>query len=230
MIRVPSSQIPGVCMNKTILVIDDDNVLRTALARGLRNEGFNVITADCVDQAGEIISRISVDALVLDRMMTGTDGLSFLKSIRANGNTTPVLMLTAMAGPENTIDGLSGGANDYLAKPFQMRELILRLNNIIKRRDENVSHIPSGLIMANDEFFVNVNGESQLLALSGEEKKLLYALTHPIGNIAPAAPMVAKRLRGKLNIVLSNLDIITIRGRGYKLVDVASANNRNDRL
>lgn len=217
-------------MNKTILVIDDDNVLRTALARGLRNEGFNVITADCADQAGEIISRISVDALVLDRMMTGTDGLSFLKSIRANGNTTPVLMLTAMAGPENTIDGLSGGANDYLAKPFQMRELILRLNNIIKHRDENVSHIPSGLIMANDEFFVNVNGESQLLALSGEEKKLLYALTHPIGNIAPAAPMVAKRLRGKLNIVLSNLDIITIRGRGYKLVDVASANNRNDRL
>lgn len=217
-------------MNKTILVIDDDNVLRTALARGLRNEGFNVITADCADQAGEIISRISVDALVLDRMMTGTDGLSFLKSIRANGNTTPVLMLTAMAGPENTIDGLAGGANDYLAKPFQMRELILRLNNIIKRRDENVSHIPSGLIMANDEFFVNVNGESQLLALSGEEKKLLYALTHPIGNIAPAAPMVAKRLRGKLNIVLSNLDIITIRGRGYKLVDVASANNRNDRL
>jgi hypothetical protein len=84
--------------------------------------------------------------------------------------------------------------------------------------------MPNGLTYVNDEFFININGISQLLALSGEEKKLLHALTHPVGNITPAAPMVAKRLRGKLNIVLSSLDIITIRGRGYKLIDT-TANN-----
>jgi two-component system phosphate regulon response regulator OmpR len=136
--------------NKTILVIDDDDILRTALARGLRNEGFNVLTADSAEQAQDILSRISVDALVLDRMMTGMDGLTLLKQLRSSGNTTPILMLTAMTGPENTIDGLASGANDYLAKPFQMRELVLRLNNIIKNQDTLATQMPNGLTFAND--------------------------------------------------------------------------------
>lgn len=210
--------------NKTVLIIDDDDILRGALGRGLRNEGFNVITANSAENAIDILKRISVDALVLDRMMTGMDGLTLLKQIRSNSDTTPVLMLTAMTGAENTIDGLSCGANDYLAKPFQMRELVLRLNNIIKRNDTPAAQMPDGLAFANDEFFITINGASQLLALSGEEKKLLHALTHPVGNITAAAPMVAKRLRGKLNVVLSNLDIITIRGRGYKLINTAANN------
>lgn len=210
--------------NTTILVIDDDEILRGALTRGLRNEGFNVLTAGSAESALEILERVSIDALVLDRMMTGMDGLTLLKKIRADGDTTPILMLTAMTGPENAIDGLAGGANDYLAKPFQMRELVLRLNNIIKNNNTAITQMPNGLTYVNDEFFININGISQLLALSGEEKKLLHALTHPVGNITPAAPMVAKRLRGKLNIVLSSLDIITIRGRGYKLIDT-TANN-----
>lgn len=213
--------------NKSILIIDDDDVLRGALARGLHGEKFNIITASSAEQGAEILSRIRVDAIVLDRMMTGMDGLTFLKQIRAHGNTTPVLMLTAMTGPENTIDGLSGGADDYLGKPFQIRELVLRLNNITKNRNIASPKMPDGLTLANDEFFITQNGTSHLLALSGEEKKLLNTLTHPMGNIAPASPMVAKRLRGKLNIVLSNLDIITIRGQGYKLIDT-TANNGNE--
>ena len=208
--------------NKNILIIDDDDVLRNALARGLRGEQFNVITANSAEHASEVLSRISVDAIVLDRMMTGMDGLTFLKQIRDHGNTTPVLMLTAMTGSENTIDGLSSGADDYLGKPFQIRELVLRLNNITKNRNIASPKMPDGLTLANDEFFITRNGTSHLLALSGEEKKLLNTLTHPTGNIAPASPMVAKRLRGKLNVVLSNLDIITIRGRGYKLIDTAT--------
>lgn len=214
-------------MNKTVLIIDDDDILRSALARGLRNEGFCAITAQSAEHADDVLKRISVDAIVLDRMMTGMDGLSFLQKIRKLGNLTPVIMLTAMTGAENTIDGLSSGANDYLAKPFQMRELILRLNNIIKNQPDTQNKLPTGLTFANDEFFVSANGTSNLLALSGEEKKLLSALTTPVGNIAPAAPMVAKRLRAKLNIVLSDLDIITIRGRGYKLIDTTD-NNRNE--
>lgn len=208
--------------NKTVLIIDDDDVLRGALARGLRNEQFNVITANSAESALDIMERISVDAIILDRMMTGMDGLSLLQKLRTDGNTTPILMLTAMTGAENTIDGLAGGADDYLSKPFQMRELILRLNNIMRNRGEVPATMPGGLTFANDEFFISHDGTSHLLALSGEEKRLLHTLTHPMGNIAPAAPMVAKRLRGKLNIVLSNLDIITIRGRGYKLVDTTT--------
>ena len=118
-------------MNKTILVVDDDTVLRNALAHGLRNEGFYVLAAESAENANEILAHISVDAIVLDRMMTGMDGLTFLQQLRTSGDTTPVIMLTAMSGADNAIAGLSNGANDYLAKPFQARELILRLNNII---------------------------------------------------------------------------------------------------
>ena len=218
-------------MNKTVLIIDDDDILRKALAHGLRNASFYVLTASSAENATDVLSRISVDALVLDRMMTGIDGLTFLQNLRQSGNTTPTIMLTALTGPENAIAGLMGGANDYLAKPFQIQELILRLKNII-RPDATVSDkMPSGLIYNDDEFFIS-NGKSapKLISLSGEEKKLLKLLTTPTGNIAPASPMVAKRLRNKLNLVLSDLDIITIRGQGYKLIDrSATTQNNGDR-
>lgn len=216
-------------MNRTVLIIDDDDVLRNTLARGLRNEGFNVITANDAESGTATLSRTSIDAIVLDRMMGGMDGLTFLKQMRTHGDTTPVIMLTAMTGPENTIDGLAGGANDYLAKPFQLRELVLRLNNIIKTTKSSNVRMPGGMIYTDNEFFIvdthAANQQPKLLALSGEEKKLLKKLTHPVGNIAPAAPMVAKRLRNKLNIVLSNIDIITVRGHGYKLIDISTPAN-----
>lgn len=207
-------------MNKTILIVDDDDILRKALTAGLRGEGFDVISSDSAENASDVLNRISVDAIILDRMMTGMDGLTFLQALRGAGNTTPVLMLTALSGPENAIAGLADGANDYLAKPFQVRELILRLNNIIRKTTTVGNKMPMGLAFTDNEFFISSNQNTpQLLALSGEEKKLLQHLTSPLGNIAPAAPMVAKRLRNKLNLVLSHLDIITIRGRGYKLID-----------
>ena len=208
-------------MTKNILVVDDDKMLRSALATGLRRADFNVITAQSADEAGKILERISVDAIVLDRMMDGMDGLSFLKQIRLNGNATPVIMLTALSGAENAIDGLSGGANDYMAKPFQLQELVLRLNNIIKssqkthQKDSN----SFGLVLADGEFFIKTDdGQNKLLSLSVEEKKLLEKLTTPVGNIVAATPMVAKRLRNKINGVLSDTDIITVRGMGYKLI------------
>lgn len=214
-------------MNRTILIIDDDDILRKTLAHGLRNETFEVLSANSAEEGEVLLSRMKVDAIVLDRMMTGQDGLSFLKDLRNQGNRTPVIMLTAMTGPENTIDGLSCGADDYLAKPFQLKELVLRLNNIIRKSITINSKLPEGLIFTEDEFFIKSenNSSPKLLALSGEEKKLLQNLTNPVGNIAAAAPMVAKRLRNKLNVVLSNIDIITIRGRGYKIIQNTTSDN-----
>ena len=209
-------------MKKTILIIDDDDILRNTLARGLRNDGYNILTAQSAETAAQIISRIAVDAIILDRMMIGQDGLSFLKEIRNNGDTTPVLMLTAMTGPENTIDGLSNGANDYLAKPFQIRELILRLNNIIAKGTTNIQTMPKSLTFVDNEFFIsdtNSPKEAKLLALSGEEKKLLRKLTSPIGNIVPASPMVAKRLRNKLNIVLDKY-LVADGAAGVIIIDI----------
>ncbi len=212
-------------MNKTVLVVDDDDMLRTALARGLRTNEFDVITAESAEKAGAILQRISVDAIVLDRMMAGMDGLTFLKGLRNSGNNTPTIVLTAMGGPENAVDGLSCGADDYLAKPFQLRELVLRINNITRHTINIAPKMPQGLVLSENEFFVKSHdGEMRILALSGEEKKLLKSLTCPVGNIVAAPPMVAKRLRNKINGVLSNLDIVTIRSRGYKLVCL---NNEN---
>ena len=204
-------------MTKHILVVDDDKVLRNSLAVGLRRADFKVITAQSAKEADEILSRIHVDAIVLDRMMDGMDGLTFLKQLRLSGNTTPVIMLTALSGAENAIDGLSGGANDYMAKPFQLQELILRLKNIAK--DAPKTNNSFGLIFADGEFFVKTDdGQNKLLSLSAEEKKLLQNLTNPIGNVVSATPMVAKRLRNKINGVLSDIDVITVRGMGYKIV------------
>ena len=209
-------------MTKTVLVIDDDEMLRQALSLGLKKSGFNVLCSESVENATEVLSRISVDAMVLDRMMNGMDGLTFLKNIRASGNQTPVIMLTAMSGPQNTIDGLTVGADDYMSKPFQLAELILRLNNITKNKPntEKSYKLPDGLHFVDGEFFIT-NGdksEKKLLALSNEEKKLLQNLTSPVGTTASGTPMVAKRLRNKINGVLSDIDIITVRGMGYKLI------------
>ena len=208
-------------MTKSILVIDDDDMLRKTLATGLRKAGFDVITAQSAEYATDILARIYVDAIVLDRMMEGLDGLSFLKELRSKGNNTPVIMLTALSGTENVIDGLSSGANDYMAKPFQLQELILRLNNIIKNTPDNTNKYADsvGLVFADNDFFaLNETGQKKLLSLSNEEKKLLQNLTNPVGNTVSATPMVVKRLRNKINSVLSDVDIVTVRGIGYKMI------------
>ncbi|MFQ6777809.1 MAG: response regulator transcription factor [Alphaproteobacteria bacterium] len=213
-------------MNKTVLVIDDDDDLRLTLAQGLRNNNFYAITAESAKEGKNILKKITVNAIILDRMMPEIDGLTFLQELRSSGNKTPVIMLTAMTGSDNTIDGLSGGADDYLGKPFKFQELLLRLNNIIERYNYNKNEqqlLPKGLVFSNGEFFVATpddNQQKRLLNLSGEEKKLLQNLVTPVGNIVPASPMVAKRLRIKLNNVLSNIDILTIRGLGYKIINL----------
>lgn len=207
-------------MTKSILIIDDDDMLRNTLATGLRKANFDVITAPSAEYANNLLTKISVDAIVLDRMMGGMDGLSFLKKLRSNKNNTPVIMLTALSGPENTIDGLSCGANDYMSKPFQLQELVLRLNNIIKNNDTATNSINSvGLTFSDGDFFVlDETNHKKPLSLSSEEKKLLEKLTNPVGNIVAATPMVAKRLRNKINSVLFDIDIITVRGMGYKII------------
>jgi len=201
-------------MNKIILIIDDDDMLRTSLAKGLRSNGFGVVTAESAESAGQILERISADAIVLDRMMVGMDGLSFLKKLRESGDRTPIIMLTALSGAENAIQGLSGGADDYLAKPFQLRELILRLQNLLKSANSERQNLPGGLAFSDNEFYI----DGKMLSLSGGEKDFLKFLTTPVGNVAPAAPMVAKRLREKLALHLPATDLITVRGKGYKLV------------
>lgn len=115
-----------------ILVVDDDDRLRELLRKYLTENGFVVASARSAEEARTRLAAIAFDLVILDLMMPGESGLSLAKSIRP-GNGVPIIMLTAMGEAEDRIRGLESGADDYLAKPFEPRELVLRVNSILRR-------------------------------------------------------------------------------------------------
>lgn len=117
-----------------ILVVDDDRRLRELLRKYLSENGFFVTVAEDAASAAAKLAGLEFDLLVLDIMMPGETGLEFASAQRAKGFATPILMLTAMGDADDRIGGLEAGADDYLVKPFEPRELLLRINNILKRR------------------------------------------------------------------------------------------------
>jgi two-component system phosphate regulon response regulator OmpR len=126
-----------------ILVVDDDNRLRELLRRYLADNGFRVTVASDAAEAREQLGSIVFDLIVMDVMMPGESGLVLTDSLRQK-STVPILMLTAMGGTEHRINGLEVGADDYLAKPFEPRELVLRIRTIL-RRAEQAEATPPGL-------------------------------------------------------------------------------------
>lgn len=116
-----------------VLVVDDDKRIRELLGRYLQQNEFLVTEADNAAAARNLLSIMSFDALVLDIMMPGEDGLSLTTSLKGDGFQTPVLLLTAKGETESRIAGFEAGADDYLPKPFEPRELVLRLNAILRR-------------------------------------------------------------------------------------------------
>jgi two-component system phosphate regulon response regulator OmpR len=117
-----------------ILVVDDDQRLRDLLRRYLSDNGFSVFAAESAQAMNKLWLRERFDVLVLDLMMPGEDGLSVLRRLRAGNDPTPVIMLTAKGGDVDRIVGLEMGADDYLPKPFNPRELLARVNAILRRK------------------------------------------------------------------------------------------------
>ena len=115
-----------------LLVVDDDERLRALLQRYLTQNGFRVTAAACAEDARALMKSIAFDLLVVDVMMPGESGLDFTRSVRA-GSAVPILMLTARGDAEERIAGLEHGADDYLPKPFEPRELLLRLSGLLRR-------------------------------------------------------------------------------------------------
>ncbi|HXB15756.1 MAG TPA: response regulator transcription factor [Solirubrobacteraceae bacterium] len=116
-----------------LLVVDDDPSLREALALVLDLNGFDVTTAQDGREAIRTLAEAPPDAVVLDVLMPGIDGLEVCRRMRAAGDTTPVLMLTARAEVSERVEGLEAGADDYLAKPFAREELVARLRALLRR-------------------------------------------------------------------------------------------------
>ncbi|MBR5599312.1 MAG: response regulator, partial [Alphaproteobacteria bacterium] len=120
-------------VEKHILIVDDDTRLRSLLQRYLREQGFAVSAAKDAASAESLLGFYKVDIMVVDVMMPNMSGTEFLAKLRKEDNHTPVILLTAMGDAADRINGLEIGADDYVAKPFEPKELVLRINNILKR-------------------------------------------------------------------------------------------------
>jgi two-component system copper resistance phosphate regulon response regulator CusR len=117
----------------TVLVVEDQRTLLESLKRGLEGEGYEVVTAGNGEEALELAANEPVDALVLDLLLPGKEGLVVLRELRANGFAQPVLILTARDSVEDRVRGLDEGADDYLVKPFAFTELLARLRALLRR-------------------------------------------------------------------------------------------------
>ncbi|PIT81749.1 two-component system response regulator OmpR [Limnohabitans sp. 15K] len=135
-----------------IVIVDDDARIRDLLRRYLSQEGFDVLLAEDGRALDRILQRETIDLMVLDLMLPGEDGLSICRRLRSAGVKTPVIMLTAKVEDIDRITGLEIGADDYLGKPFNPRELLARIHAVLRRRPQNES--PSAPSSADHEVIV----------------------------------------------------------------------------
>ena len=218
-----------------VLVVDDDRRIRDLLSRFLANEGYRVSTADNVADARAKLKGLSFDLLILDWMMPGESGVELAKSIRGDSN-VPIIMLTAKHETEARIEGLSAGADDYLAKPFEPRELSLRVASILKRAQPTamppaesvrfgkfVFHIGRGELRKGDDIIRLTDREREMLrvlaATPGETVSRLALAGNGDAVSERAVDVQVNRLRRKIEKNPANpLIVQTVRGVGYRLV------------
>ncbi|ONG50014.1 DNA-binding response regulator [Pseudoroseomonas deserti] len=171
-----------------LLVVDDDARLRNLLQRFLSEQGFRVTAAADAVAARQALNSMAFDLLVLDVMMPGESGLDLTEGLRREGQDVPILMLTAAGAPDDRIAGFERGADDYLAKPFDPRELALRIRTILKR---STPALPASLPLAPvqlgphwyDPERGELRGQDGTHRLTGGEAALLSALARRAGEV-----------------------------------------------
>src|SRR5271163_57438 len=165
-----------------LLVVDDDTRLGELLRRYLSDSGFRVTIAGDASEARAQLASFAFDLVVLDVMMPGENGLDLTRALRRDGR-VPILLLTAMAEPEDRVNGLEQGADDYLSKPFEPRELVLRIRNLLQRRP--AADVGSKDIRLGGCRFDGVRGElyrgGDLVHLTAAEAGLLSMLAQKAG-------------------------------------------------
>ncbi|MDA9103220.1 response regulator transcription factor [Candidatus Pelagibacter sp.] len=215
-----------------ILVVDDDEGIRSLIKQYLNENNFLVTTSDSAENAEEKISIIKFDLIVLDVMMTGKSGLDFIKQNKSKID-TPIILLTAKGEAENRVEGLEIGADDYLPKPFEPKELTLRIKNILnktKRNDEkriitfdNIKiDLNKLLIIKNDtEYKINSTEKIILEKMINNPGKTFSR--EDIGKLTDldkerSIDVIITRLRKKIEIDPKNPKYLqTLRGAGYVL-------------
>ncbi|MFC2015473.1 response regulator transcription factor [Chloroflexota bacterium] len=166
----------------TILVSDDDHKLLNMLRRTLTYEGFRVVTASDGQEALAQIEDERPEAIVLDWMMPGLDGVEVMARLRAGGDETPILMLTARDAIEDRVEGLEGGADDYLVKPFAPAELVARLHALLRRSAAVKKEKPLSFVDLHLDPVTRVTRRgNREFALTPTEFDLLdYLMLHPL--------------------------------------------------
>jgi two-component system response regulator MprA len=165
-----------------VLVVDDEPAVRDAIERALKLEGYGVSTAEDGALALRRLAISPVDAVVLDVLMPEVDGLEVCRRLRAAGDRTPVLMLTARDAVSDRVDGLDAGADDYLVKPFALEELLARLRALLRRSDGNgpdgATLEYAGLVL--DPHTREVSRDGRAIELTKTEFELLHLfMRHP---------------------------------------------------
>ena len=178
-----------------LLVIDDDTRLRDLLQRYLSEQGFRVTTAADAADAQAKLRSLTFDLLVVDIMMPGESGLSLTRSLR-NHSQVPILLLTAMSETRDRIEGLSSGADDYLSKPFEPQELVLRINAILRRARQPLEVGAEHAVIFGPFSFDPRREElrrgDDMVRLTAAEASLLKALSRRPGNALTRDELIAE--------------------------------------
>ena len=215
-----------------ILVVDDDDRIRNLLKEYLNDNNFMISTAQDANDAKIKLKHFKYDLIVLDVMMPGQDGYSLTKEIRTKNN-QPIILLTAKGEVENRIKGLEFGADDYISKPFEPKELLLRIKNIISKNKEidlNKKHKIGNAEIDLNKMTITVKGDQKKINVS-EKNVLSEMLSSPgktfsrlqIGEISGilqerSIDVMITRLRQKIEVDPKNPKYLqTVRGSGYVL-------------
>ncbi len=216
-----------------ILVVDDDHRLRELLGKFLDENGFRVATAADAADARAMLLGLAFDLIVLDLMMPGENGLDLAADLRRR-STVPILMLTAMGEPDDRIAGLERGADDYLSKPFEPRELLLRIHSILRRvpKPPDVAAVRLGAVLF-DPARQELSRDGAPIHLTPVEAALLKALAERPGTVLSREELIARtgaggggravdvqvtRLRRKIEPTPRLPRYLqTVRGKGYVL-------------
>jgi two-component system phosphate regulon response regulator OmpR len=233
--------VSSLALSPHILVVDDDTRLRGLLGRYLSEQGFIVATARNASDARAKLKSLAFDLMVLDVMMPGENGFDLTRALRtadADKHPLPILLLTAKGETGDRIEGLEAGADDYLMKPFEPRELLLRINAILRRA-------PKPKVAAKTEVRLGawtydperneLKSAEEIVVLSGMEAGLMRALANAPGQVLSREALVERsaagqaindrtidvqvtRLRRKIEADAKNPRyLVTVRGEGYSL-------------
>ena len=217
-----------------LLLAEDERELSGAVVRVLKHNNYTVDAVYDGAEALEYLTYGEYDGVILDIMMPKADGLTVLRTIRAQGNNVPVILLTAKSEVDDRVEGLDAGADDYLSKPFAMKELLARIRAMTRRKNDVISIYTVGNLTLNPKQFT-ISADKGEIRLSGKEFQMMEMLVKN-GNVLISTEkfmesvwgydseaeingvwVYISSLRKKLQSIGANVNIKAVRGLGYRL-------------